>query len=297
MGKIIIAIFFFAMANTMGLVAHGETISQTSNQPMYVNSEVEIVSLDIENNGFGSAYETHSFSVNSHDKDISEIKWTFSLKNKDGIYEIVHTGDSTVFKIPEISNPENFDCSAKGELDGIVELSCNYQGKVLSAIPYCFSLELKPIILGISEMTEEENPENDTYQLKFYVDYRGSDYITVSLEEEYNSLLYTQRYDEPERAHIVSPYISPDYHSWLDLIVTNQYGEDLRTIELMPKNHGDIKDIPVETPVEKWNVYDSMGHYLGIIDNKAELKNSFGTGLFLLKSTGSNHKVCKVIIK
>lgn len=297
MGKIIIAIFFFAMANIMGLVAYGENTSQTSNRTMYVNSEVEIESLDLKTDGIGSAYESHSFRINSHDKDITEIKWAFSLKNKEGIYEIINTGDSSIFKIQEISNPENYECNNNGELDGIVELSCKYQGKVLSATPYYLSLELKPIILGISEMTEAENPGNDTYQLKFYVDYRGSDYITVSLEEEYNSLLYTQRYDEPERAHIASPFISPDYHSWLDITVTNQYGEDSRTIELMPKNHGDIKDITVEEKAEKWNVYDSMGHYLGIIDNKAELKNSFGTGLFLLKSTGSNHKVCKVIVK
>lgn len=75
---------------------------------------------DIGNDGIGSAYIPHSFSVENNDM-VSSYLWHFYLKNQQGEYVEVSGGDTApTFEIAAITEPEKYAVT-DGCLDGVVE--------------------------------------------------------------------------------------------------------------------------------------------------------------------------------
>ena len=70
--------------------------------------------------------------------------------------------------------------------------------------------------------------------LNFNVQYTGADYVSIEIEEEYNTTLRNYRFDEPYIAHIKTGNISNLYYSWITIIVSNKYGTTYETIEYAP---------------------------------------------------------------
>ncbi len=123
--------------------------------------------------------------------------------------------------------------NSNGSLEGRIE--CNYTigGRNQSAAPFALLFELKPVIISIDNVSVIDTGSCQ-YSLSFDVNYIGADYITVEVEEEYNTTLRTYRFDEPFVALVNTGDITTLYYSWVTVIAANKYGTTSRTLEFAP---------------------------------------------------------------
>lgn len=188
---------------------------------------------NISSNGIGSSYEAHEFSIASGTENVSNHSWKFLLKNKLGNYTQITSGTSETFTIPAISSPDQFFVNINGDLEGRIECDYTLNGKQYSAIPFTLSLELKPMILSIDNIDIVNNSQYE-FALNFNVHYTGADYVSIEIEEEYNTTLRNYRFDEPYIAHVKTGNITNLYYSWITISVSNKYGTAYKTLEYAP---------------------------------------------------------------
>lgn len=198
------------------------------------NELLKIQCGDISETGIGSSYATHTFTLNNTDSGVTSYNWKFSLKCADGSYASISTGANPEFEIPKVDGlASNYYINLNGDLEGRVECDYTVGGTVYKCRPFNVSLELKPTILNITDVKRSDNG-NYTFSALFDVQYVGSDYITVEVEEEYSSVLRTARFDEPFYAHVATGNISSLYYSWVTVRAKNEYGAVENTIEFEP---------------------------------------------------------------
>lgn len=188
---------------------------------------------NISDNGIGSSYDAHVFSLLNGTEDVSNHRWRFLLKSKLGDYTEVSSGTSDTFTIPQISSPDQFYVNINGDLEGRIECDYTLNGVQYYATPFTLSLELKPIIRSVDNIAIVNNSEYEI-SLKFNVHYTGADYVSVEIEEEFNTTLRNYRFDEPYIAHIKTGNITNLYYSWITIIVSNKYGTVSETLEYAP---------------------------------------------------------------
>lgn len=188
---------------------------------------------NISNNGIGSSYEPHTFFLLKGNENISNYSWRFLLKNKQGEFTQISNGTSEVFIIDKISSPDTFFVNINGDLEGRIECNYSINGQQYSAIPFTLSLELKPTILSINEISTINKGQFE-FSSDFNVYYAGADYVSIEIEEEYNTTLRNYRFDEPYIAHIKTGNITNLYYSWITISVSNKYGNTHETIEFAP---------------------------------------------------------------
>ena len=189
---------------------------------------------DISDTGIGSAYSSHTFSLSKGNENVSNYSWTFSLKDNTGGYVKISGGTSEEFTIDKISSPENYFVNINGDLEGRIECDYTVGGQQYSAEPFMLSLELKPTILSIDNLTIERNEEEFTFSLAFDVRYAGADFVTFEIEEEYNTMVPNYRVYEPYIAHVNTGAITFLYYSWVYVTVSNKYGSTTETMEFAP---------------------------------------------------------------
>lgn len=188
---------------------------------------------NITNDGIGSSYEPHTFSLFKGNENVSTYNWRFFLKNKQGNYIQISNGATENFTITEISSLDNLFININGDLEGRIECDYSLNGKQYSANPFTLSLELKPTIHSIDDISIFNTGQYEFF-LNFNVQYTGADYVSIEIEEEYNTTLRNYRFDEPYIAHIKTGNISNLYYSWITIIVSNKYGTTYETIEYAP---------------------------------------------------------------
>lgn len=196
-------------------------------------SGLNITCNNISDNGIGSSYEPHTFSLLKDNETVSEYNWSFSLKNKEGYYTQISSGTGEDFTIDKISSTDEFFININGDLEGKIECDYYSNGKLYSAIPFTLSLELKPMILSIDDISIV-NAGPFSFYLNFNVRYAGADHVYVEIEEEYSTALLNDRFDEPYMAHVQTGNISNLYYSWVTVLVTNKYGSVCETMEYAP---------------------------------------------------------------
>lgn len=189
---------------------------------------------DISDNGIGSAYASHKFSLNSGSANVSSIKWFFSLKGLNGQYVNVKNGSSKTFTIDKVSAPQNYQVDMDGDLNGIIECEYVVNGTTYKAKPFAVSLELKPAILSIDNIRKDY--EANAFTLHCNVTYAGAEKLTVEVEEEYTTVLRAYRFEEPFTAHVTTGRISTFTYSWVTIVASNQYGSASKTLEFEPTN-------------------------------------------------------------
>ena len=189
---------------------------------------------DISDTGIGSAYSSHTFSLSKGNENVSSYSWTFSLRDNTGEYVQISSGSSEKFTIEKISSPENYFVNINGDLEGRIECDYTVGGQQFSAEPFILSLELKPTIISIDNLTVERNEDEFSFSLAFDVRYAGADVVTVEVEEEYNTMLRNYRIYEPYIAHAKTGNMSTLYYSWVYVTVTNEYGSTTETMEFAP---------------------------------------------------------------
>lgn len=200
------------------------------------NLPQEALSISCNNiaaNGIGSSYESHIFSLAKTNEKVSNFNWRFLLKNKQGGYTQISEGHSENFTIDKVSSPDNFYININGDLEGRIECDYSLNGQLHSAVPFTLSLELKPIIKSIDNISAL-NTGNYEFSLTFDVKYTGADYVSVEIEEEYNTTLRNYRFDEPYIAHIKTGNITNLYYSWVTVVVSNKYGTTSESLEYAP---------------------------------------------------------------
>lgn len=212
-----------------------------SNTSSLSQSGFSIQCNDISSNGIGSAYKSYVFSLVTGDEKVDNYRWKFLLRNNLGDYVQITDGTDETFSIPALQSPEQNFVNINGDLEGRIECEYTLNGEQCNAIPFTLSLELKPTIISISDITIVDNGQYE-FSLDFDVHYAGADYVSVEIEEENNTILRNYRFDEPFLAHIKTGNITKLYYSWVTVIVSNKYGSVSETLEYAPTYEGNKEE-------------------------------------------------------
>lgn len=260
---------------------------------------------NIGNNGIGSSYESHTFSLKKENENVSNYNWRFLLKNKQGNFTQISSGTSANFTITKIDSPDNLFININGDLEGRIECEYTLNNKRYSASPFTLSLELKPIILSIDNISSVNHGQYE-FSLNFNVQYTGADYVSVEIEEEYNTTLRNYRFDEPYIAHIKTGNITNLYYSWVNIIVSNKYGSTYETMEFAPsfdssrtKEISSMTDISLDSILKEIYLYDMQGNLM-FIGTPSEFNNKpFKSGIYLKKEIFDDgfSKISKILFR
>ena len=235
-------------------------------------SGLKIVCERIEEDGFASAYESYSFSIeNNTDHSISEPQWTYTLPLKGGGESIIATSPNDIFTIPIVESKDLYDIDADHCISGRIVFRGIIDGEE-SIVSYNIMLDLKPRIISYSEIIKTVNETNTAYSIDFTVRYVGSDFLEVGVREEYSPFLEIQTIEEPLVAHVCRSGINTFDCAWVWLHVYNEYGEDEVIITLesditgVQTIHSDFVNASVI------NIYTKEGKYMMQITNWDDLK-------------------------
>lgn len=224
----------FAQKNDTELLSINNQLSEMSptGREIQEQSGLKIVCERIEEDGFASAYESYSFSIeNNTDHSISEPQWTYTLPLKGGGEFIIATSPNDIFTIPIVESKDLYDIDADHCISGRIVFRGIIDGEESVAL-YNIMLDLKPHIISYSEIIKTVNETNTAYSIDFTVRYVGSDFLRVGVREEYSPSLIMQTIEEPLVAHVHRSSINAFNYAWVWLHVYNEYGEDEITITL-----------------------------------------------------------------
>lgn len=209
--------------------------------------------------------------------------------NQDGEYIEVSGGDTTPsFTIPAIEEPEKYAIS-DGCLSGMVECIYSMSDTQYRTILFPVTLELKPIILNVSNITK--HPVNEwIFYVTFDVEYRGANKLIIATEEEYSAIQSIQDVYEPFLAHIKSYNLSTLRYSWLTIYVRNEYGTAEKTLEFAPDQLG-IDDIMASDQDRMIEVFTLQGVSV-FKGNASEYEESSLTpGMYIRRWVGTDGRV------
>ena len=235
-------------------------------------SGLKIVCERIEEDGFASAYESYSFSIeNNTDHSISEPQWTYTLPLKGGGESIIATSPNDIFTIPIVESKDLYDIDADHCISGRIVFRGIIDGEE-AIVSYNIMLDLKPHIISYSEIIKTVNETNTAYSIDFTVRYVGSDFLEVGVREEYSPFLEIQTIEEPFVAHVRRSGINTFDCAWVWLHVYNEYGEDEVIITLESDITGvqTIHSDFVNASVIK--IYTKEGKYIMQITDWDDLK-------------------------
>ena len=264
----------FAQKNDTELLSINNQLSEMSptGREIQEQSGLKIVCERIEEDGFASAYESYSFSIeNNTDHSISEPQWTYTLPLKGGGETIIATSQNDIFTIPIVESKDLYDIDADHCISGRIVFRGIIDGEE-SIVSYNIMLDLKPHIISYSEIIKTVNETNTAYSIDFTVRYVGSDFLRVGVREEYSPFLEIQTIEEPLVAHVRRSGINTFDCAWVWLHVYNEYGEDEVIITLESDITGvqTIHSDFVNASVIK--IYTKEGKYMMQITNWDDLK-------------------------
>lgn len=264
----------FAQRNDTELLSINNQLSEMSptGREIQEQSGLKIVCERIEEDGFASAYESYSFSIeNNTVHSISEPQWTYTLPLKGGGEFIIATSPNDIFTIPIVESKDLYDIDADHCISGRIVFRGIIDGEE-AIVSYNIMLDLKPHIISYSEIIKTVNETNTAYSIDFTVRYVGSDFLRVGVREEYSPSLIMQTIEEPFVAHVYRSSINAFNYAWVWLHVYNEYGEDEVIITLesditgVQTTHSDF----VNASVIK--IYTKEGKYMMQITNWDDLK-------------------------
>lgn len=248
------------------------------------SQEVEIMGQGIDETGLASAYEEHQFMLQNHTGEtITEALWTFALPQLDGKETVIsQMPDALSFSIGVIVDESKYNISTDGILSGRIIFTGKVNDTAVEAV-FNLSLDFKPKIKAVDIIWKKKNEGFDSYNMYYTVEYVGSDYLFIQIEEEYAGGMESQFVYEPYFAHVLSKYITAPYYNWVDITAENKYGKDIYTIELPPYTESDVSDILLNEPeYTHIDVFNEQGVKVTRIDSLNELHQQ-KKGVHILK--------------
>ncbi len=159
--------------------------------------------------------------------------------------------------------------------------------------------DLKPSIIAIDNLSVV-NDGDYAFYLTFDVRYSGTDYLTVEIEEEYDTSLRNYSFEQSDFAHVKTGHISNLYYSWVYVTVENEYGSDRRTLEFAPSyGKADIADMSLSAITTAIQLYAIYGHIVFEGTPADFSDNTFQPGIYIKKEVlnDGSSKTSKIYIK
>ncbi len=278
-------IVLWGTAIILGLsTSSANALAQEVEQP----SMPKISCDNIAEDGIGSEYLTHTFSLESDGAQVSQHQWHYYLKSSDGEYAEIQSDSAPQFSITPMEELSGYYISDDGNVEGKIECEYTISGETRHAEPFMLTLDLKPVIIAI-DIQRIDNEDMYTFRISGTVEYAGAQHITVEVEEEYNSSLRTYRIDEPETAHFTTGNITSQYASQVTIVITNEYGTIRKSYEFQPSessgitpsslDSGSAAHIQVFTP-HGVLIYDGIAHDIR--------KETLPSGIYIIKEASGN---------
>ncbi len=148
--------------------------------------------------------------------------------------------------------------------------------------------DLKPVIYSIDNLQVVENDDYMFYLL-FDVRFSGADYISVEIEEEYDTTLRNYRfYGDDGVAHVKTGNMSNLYYSWVTVIVRNKYGAVSQTMEFAPTAGVDAPCLSEQDSLKGIVLYNADGRAV-FSGTPSEFRDkAFRSGLYIKKEIFEN---------
>lgn len=159
--------------------------------------------------------------------------------------------------------------------------------------------DLKPSIIAIDNLSVV-NDGDYAFYLTFDVRYSGADYVTVEIEEEYDTTIRNYRFEQSDFAHVKTGNISNLYYSWVYVTVNNEYGSDRKTLEFAPSyGNADIAGTPLSAITTAIQLYAIDGHIVFEGTPTDYSDKTFQPGIYIKKEVLNNgsSKTSKIYIK
>lgn len=244
---------------------------------------------DIASDGIGSSYSSHTFSLDNIQTANGHL-WKFSLKNKEGIYEEVSNGANATFTIAPVQSTDKYYINTNGDLEGKIECQYTIDSQAYTAKTFYVSLELKPLIISIGNMTRI--PSGDfSFYLTFTVNYTGADKLIIAAEEEYSTIKTIQDVYEPFLAHIKTCNLSTLRYSWITIYVQNKYGTTEKMIEIAPEIPTELKDIAASPVDEITYILNMKGICVSHVLDSDISKELLPKGMYIRRTIDKNGRI------
>ncbi len=256
-------------------------------------AKAKIACDNIGDDGIGSAYESHSFTLVSDD-EIEAYSWKLTLWDKNGQEKIVAQGNDATFTNGALTDIGTYARNASGDVDATVSCSYRVDNEWFGAVPFKLSLETKPQIIAISEPEIIVKDNSPIFYARFTVEYIGAEMITIIMEEDGDVNLRYFYVEEPIIAHVVTRNMNSHYYNWVDIKVANKYGSATETLEFEPveSRGASIDAIVADGSLNK--VYNAQGIYIGEYTTE-DLQGLSGGIYFIGNTNGSSTK--KILIR
>ena len=288
----------FSVSAVSASVHHANELMQNTTEDSQPYSEIRITGDDISDEGKGSSYLMHTFSLNVKDENITDYEWKFYLKDKEGGFELISQSTSDSFVTDEISSVANYFVNADCELEGRIECECNTNGVRVRVEPLEVFLDLKPSIISIDDLRVDRAQYD--FSVSFNVRYVGASRVCVYVEEKYDTVVRSYRFDEPLIAHVKTGKMSSLDYSWVTIVVRNDHGEVTETLEFEPTDYSSIGSIDFEEEKEdgQMQLIDLSGNVVYDGPVSAFCANGFKSGVYIKRyvTRSGNVKAVKIFL-
>ena len=239
-------------------------------------------SRGLDNNGIGSIYEKFSMRIyNPEKKTISDPIWRMYLPLKSGDRVLYQESQTSMFYVDLISDIESYAKTSEGEIQAEIFYECNMDGERVAVDPYIVTLQLKPIISKVENISFIKNGDNLSFSADLYQSGANTLIMSVSMEDyPYNeSFTYTGNVN-----HVKYDRFYSDQICYVDFTAINKYGKATKSLTYDPENPNQDKFVKrfesyVITTV---NVYDISGNFIGSFTYTPGFESNLGEGTYIV---------------
>jgi len=263
------------------------------------DNPISIISDDVDDTGLASAYASHIFRIESAGHIISNPIWTLEMPLKDETVQaiVIHDQNGTC-TINPLTDTDSYYINVNGDIECILKLTCTIDGVQIASSQFKLYFELKPTFENVLITKIVDNSPYASYDAYYKAYYRGTDKITVSVEEEYSPQRRSWHIGEQNLSEGIVDHITAPFCAWLDFTAENKYGKTIFTIDLGP--YGVVEDSYInsfsevrssglniannvmEQQSEQFIVYSPTGIELSRIDDLQQISNIGYQGLAII---------------
>lgn len=212
------------------------------------------------------------------------------LPLKSGDRVLYQESQTSMFYVDLISDIESYAKTSEGEIQAEIFYECNMDGERVAVDPYIVTLQLKPIISKVENISFIKNGDNLSFSADLYQSGANTLIMSVSMEDyPYNeSFTYTGNVN-----HVKYDRFYSDQICYVDFTAINKYGKATKSLTYDPENPNQDKFVKrfesyVITTV---NVYDISGNFIGSFTYTPGFESNLGEGIYIVNYISGNEIV------